>query len=87
MKKKIVIGISGGIASGKSLVSEYIKNKGYKIYDCDFIAHDIFELQETKEEIANTFNIDDEGTQKLKVFALISERVSSAHWFLSVCFI
>ena len=31
MKKKIVIGISGGIASGKSLVSEYIKNKGYKM--------------------------------------------------------
>lgn len=58
MKKKIVIGISGGIASGKSLVSEYLKNKGYKIYDCDLIAHEIFELQDTKVKIANTFNID-----------------------------
>ncbi len=36
-----VIGITGGISSGKSLVSNYIKNKGYKLIDADIIARNI----------------------------------------------
>lgn len=32
---KRVIGITGGIASGKSTVSHYLINQGYKLVDCD----------------------------------------------------
>ena len=54
MKK--VIGITGGIASGKSVVSNYIKQK-YQLFDCDMIAHDVFDMPSTRMLIANTFNI------------------------------
>ena len=53
----IIIGITGGIASGKSKTSQYIKSLGYKLYDCDKIAHDIFDSNEVKKEIASTLNI------------------------------
>ena len=39
MKK--VIGITGGISSGKSLVSNYIKNKGYKVIDADIVSREL----------------------------------------------
>ncbi len=39
MKK--VIGITGGISSGKSVVSNYIKNKGYVLIDADKISKEI----------------------------------------------
>lgn len=53
----IIIGITGGIASGKSATSKYIKSLAYKLYDCDTIAHDIFDSNEVQKEIASTFNI------------------------------
>ncbi len=37
----LVIGLTGGIASGKSTTSKYIKEKGYKVIDCDQISHNI----------------------------------------------
>lgn len=39
----IIIGLTGGIGSGKSTVSEYLKSKNYFISDADKIAHDILE--------------------------------------------
>lgn len=47
----MVIGITGSIASGKSLVTEYLKNKNYKVVDCDLITHDVLEKEEVKKEI------------------------------------
>ena len=38
----MIVGITGGIASGKSLVTSKIKEFGYKVYDCDMISHDLF---------------------------------------------
>ncbi|OEF95599.1 dephospho-CoA kinase [Desulfuribacillus alkaliarsenatis] len=35
------IGITGGIASGKSLVTEAIKNLGYHVVDADIVARDV----------------------------------------------
>lgn len=37
----IVIGLTGGIGSGKSTVTEFLKNKGYIVIDADKISHDI----------------------------------------------
>lgn len=36
-----VIGLTGGIASGKSVVSSMIKELGYQVIDTDLIARDL----------------------------------------------
>ena len=38
----MIIGLTGGIASGKSTVSKYLAEKGFKVYDADKIAKDIY---------------------------------------------
>ena len=38
-----VIGITGGIASGKSFVSNYLEKKGYAIIDADIVAREVVE--------------------------------------------
>ena len=40
---KIIIGITGGIGSGKSIVSAICKAKGYAVYDCDHMAKKIMD--------------------------------------------
>ena len=37
------IGITGGIGSGKSTVTDYLISKGYEVIDCDKLARDIVE--------------------------------------------
>lgn len=39
----IIIGITGGIASGKSTVTEFLRQQGYQVIDADQVVH---ELQE-----------------------------------------
>jgi dephospho-CoA kinase len=38
-----VIGITGGIGSGKSTASEYLRTRGYMVIDADIIAREIME--------------------------------------------
>ena len=38
---KTVIGLTGGIAAGKSLASSYLKSKGYEVLDADIIAREV----------------------------------------------
>lgn len=38
-----VIGITGNIACGKSVISSYLKDSGYTVIDCDEITHDILD--------------------------------------------
>ena len=50
------LGLTGGIGSGKSTVSEYLKEQGCTIVDADFIARLIVEPgQPALKEIAETF--------------------------------
>ncbi|MEJ6455895.1 dephospho-CoA kinase [Fusobacterium nucleatum] len=51
----MIIGLTGGIASGKSTVSKYLAEKGFKVYDADKIAKDISEKKSVQEEIISTF--------------------------------
>jgi len=37
----ILIGLTGGIATGKSTVSHLFRGKGVAVVDCDEIAHQI----------------------------------------------
>ena len=36
-----IIGLTGGIASGKSTVTSYLKEKGYTVIDADRVVHDL----------------------------------------------
>ena len=51
----MIIGLTGGIASGKSTVSKYLAEKDFKVYDADKIAKDISEKKSVQEEIISTF--------------------------------
>ena len=51
----MIIGLTGGIASGKSTVSKYLTEKGFKVYDADKIAKDISEKISVQKEIVLNF--------------------------------
>ena len=36
-----IIGLTGGIASGKSTVTSYLREKGYAVIDADRVVHDL----------------------------------------------
>lgn len=42
-RKKLLIGLTGGIGSGKSTVSSYLKEKNYDVIDADEIARNILD--------------------------------------------
>lgn len=51
-----VIGLTGGIGSGKSTVSDYLKNKGYYVIDADALAHSVTKKgSRTLDEIVSVF--------------------------------
>ena len=37
----LIIGLTGGIATGKSTVSQHFRGKGVTVVDCDEVAHQI----------------------------------------------
>lgn len=39
-----IIGITGGIASGKSTVTEFLRQQGYQVIDADQVVHELQEL-------------------------------------------
>lgn len=51
----MIIGITGSIACGKSLVSNYLQEKGYTIIDADKIGHMALENDEVKKQLINKF--------------------------------
>src|SRR5699024_5078503 len=51
-----IIGITGGIATGKSTVTNFLIDKGYKVIDADKIAREVVEKGEIAyDEIVNYF--------------------------------
>lgn len=54
--KKIVIGLTGGIASGKSVVSAYLGKKPFvTVIDADLISREVFSDPSTAQKIAVAF--------------------------------
>ena len=47
-----IIGITGGIASGKSTVTEFLRQQGYQVIDADQVVH---ELQEPGDDFIKLF--------------------------------
>ncbi len=50
-----LIAITGGIATGKSVVSRYLRSLGYPVIDADVIGHEILEREDVKSEIVKHF--------------------------------
>lgn len=71
-----IIGLTGGIGSGKSTVSGYLREKGYKVSDADLIAHQITEPgTETLDELVSAFGneiLDSNGRLRRKYLASIA---------------
>uniref|UniRef100_A0A0N4ZFU2 CTP_transf_like domain-containing protein n=1 Tax=Parastrongyloides trichosuri TaxID=131310 RepID=A0A0N4ZFU2_PARTI len=54
-----VIGITGGIASGKSTIARFLETKNIQVIDCDKIAHVLYEeSEELREDLVKEFGKD-----------------------------
>ena len=58
MNQNKVIGLTGSIATGKSQVSNYLKNNGIKVIDADLIARDVANYKIVKNKIKREFGED-----------------------------
>lgn len=57
-----VLGITGGIATGKSLVTKQFKDRGFPVYDADQIVHELYNNPSVIESITSRFpSINDHG--------------------------
>ena len=53
----MIVGITGSIACGKSIVLNYLKLKGYKVLSLDDICHDLLDEKSVNEEVKNALGI------------------------------
>lgn len=53
-----VVAITGGIATGKSTVSQYLKKLGYVVIDADSIVGELYEDDDIVKKIAETFELE-----------------------------
>ena len=84
VRNKPIIGILGGIASGKSTVASIFAELGCKVIDADKIAHESLEQKNIKKKIVDQFGknvLDSAGTVDHKKLARIvfsdAERLST----------
>ena len=53
--KKVVIGLTGGIGTGKSTVSQILKEKKFPVIDLDIISHEVIKFPKVMEKIIENF--------------------------------
>ena len=49
----MIIGLTGGIASGKSEVCRVLKEEGFIVIDADVVAHDVLEIPDVIGEVTS----------------------------------
>ena len=81
MSKSIKIGLTGGIASGKTIVSDFFKQFGTKVIDADVISHQVTKPDGTAfQEIISSFGssvLDENGLiDRKKMRKIIFDDVS-----------
>ncbi len=67
---RVIVGIVGGVASGKSAVTQYLEELGGKVLNADKIAHEVLQIPEVIDALTNRF-----GAQVL----LSSEPAQTVH--------
>ena len=55
MNQNKIIGLTGSISTGKSQVSNYLKQRGEKVIDADLIAREVVDLEPVKKKIKEAF--------------------------------
>lgn len=53
--RPFLIGLTGGIASGKSLVCSYLEHKGYHVIYTDLLTHQVLEFDSVKNQLIAKF--------------------------------
>ena len=53
--KPFIVGVTGPIGSGKSSVSAYLKDKGFKVLSADDIVHSLYKEDEVKDHLRKKF--------------------------------
>lgn len=53
--EKVVIGLTGGIGTGKSTVSQILKEKNFPVIDLDKISHEVIKFPKVVEKIVENF--------------------------------
>lgn len=51
----VIVGLTGGIAMGKTTISQFLKSKAIPVVDADKIAHEILTVDEVKVKLMDTF--------------------------------
>lgn len=62
-----IIGITGSIGAGKSLVTEYLKEKGYAVIDFDAVAKEIRAIPKVRKELIEIYGTDDNKMIRLLI--------------------
>ena len=55
MKDSLIIGLTGGIGSGKSTVSNILRKLGHYVIDADELVHEIYDLDLTRDYIKKIY--------------------------------
>jgi dephospho-CoA kinase len=55
LNKKIIVGITGGVASGKSVVAEFFIRKDVPVINADRIGHEILRIEKIKDKLITCF--------------------------------
>lgn len=58
MSQNNIIGLTGSISTGKTQVSNYLRDRGEKVIDADLIAREVVDLGPVKEKIKEAFGND-----------------------------
>lgn len=51
----VIVGLTGGIAMGKTTISQFLKSKAIPVVDADQISHEILTVDEVKVKLMDTF--------------------------------
>lgn len=84
----LLVGLTGGIASGKSLVARVFKDLGAHLIDADRIVHDLLEPgQQAWQEVLDHFGKDillpDQGIDRRKLGELVFNNAEKRVWLNS----
>ena len=55
MNQNKIIGLTGSISTGKTQVSNFLRDKGEKVIDADLIAREVVDIENVKEKIKKAF--------------------------------